>query len=48
MFDTPRPERPVVELEGLREEEKTLVVRRLVEGAHQTVRRSGYLYSIGD
>ncbi|MFC8268397.1 hypothetical protein ACFUIZ_22140 [Streptomyces cinereoruber] len=45
MFNTPQLERLVAELEELREEEKTPVVRRVVEEAHRAVRRSGYLPS---
>ncbi|MFC8918373.1 hypothetical protein E2C00_19845 [Streptomyces sp. WAC05374] len=48
MFNTPQLERFVVELEGLPEEEKTPVVRRVIEEAHEAIRRSGYLYFIGD
>lgn len=47
MFNTPQLERLVVELEELREEE-TSVVRRVIEQAHQAIRRSGYLLFIGD
>ncbi|CAL9630295.1 hypothetical protein SUDANB99_06012 (plasmid) [Streptomyces sp. enrichment culture] len=48
IFNTPQLERLVVELEELPEEEKTPVVRRVIEEAHQAVRRSGYLLFIGD
>ncbi|MFF5965944.1 hypothetical protein ACFY64_19850 [Streptomyces collinus] len=48
MFNTPQLERLVVELEELREEEKTPVVRRVIEQAHHAIRRSGYLLFIGD
>ncbi|WP_033320625.1 hypothetical protein [Streptomyces yerevanensis] len=48
MFNTPQLERLVVELEELREEEKTSVVRRVIEQAHQAILRSGYLLFIGD
>lgn len=44
----PQLERLVVELEELREEEKTPVVRRVIEEVHQAIRRSGYLLFIGD
>ncbi|MGC9502056.1 hypothetical protein [Streptomyces sp. WG7] len=48
MFNTPQLERLVTELEELLEEEKSSVVRCVVEQAHQAIRRSGYLLFIGD
>ncbi|OKJ94567.1 hypothetical protein AMK26_32610 [Streptomyces sp. CB03234] len=48
MFNTPQLERLVVELEELPENEKTPVVRRVIEEAHEAIRRSGYLLFIGD
>ncbi|MEU2110267.1 hypothetical protein [Streptomyces sp. NPDC019507] len=48
MFNTPQLERFVVELEELPDEDKTPVVRRVIEQARQAVRRSGYLLFIGD
>ncbi|MGA4862991.1 hypothetical protein ACPB9J_10160 [Streptomyces lavendulocolor] len=48
MFNTPQLERLVVELEELPEDEKAPVVRRVIEEAHEAIRRSGYLLFIGD
>ncbi|MFJ7157144.1 hypothetical protein ACIQUQ_19640 [Streptomyces sp. NPDC101118] len=48
MFNTPQLERFVVGLEQLPEEAKTPVLRRVIEEAHQAIRRSGYLLFIGD
>ncbi|MFF8828646.1 hypothetical protein [Streptomyces sp. NPDC015131] len=48
MFNTPQLERLVVELEELPEEEKPPVVHRVIEEAHEAIRRSGYLLFIGD
>ncbi|MFF8434842.1 hypothetical protein [Streptomyces bacillaris] len=48
MFNTPQLERLVVELESVPEAEKTPVVVRVIEEAHGAIRRSGYLYFVGD
>ncbi|GLF94988.1 hypothetical protein [Streptomyces yaizuensis] len=48
MFNTPQLVRLVAELEELPDEEKTPVVRQVIDQAHQAIRLSGYLYFIGD
>ncbi|MDX2394129.1 hypothetical protein NJL88_29535 [Streptomyces sp. DK15] len=48
MFNTPQLERLVVELGELPEDEKTPVVKRVIEAADQTIRRAGYMLFIGD
>ncbi|MEU6488633.1 hypothetical protein [Streptomyces sp. NPDC046887] len=48
MFNTRQSERLAIELAGLPDEERTPVVGRVIEEAHQAIRESGYLLFIGD
>ncbi|MEU7151265.1 hypothetical protein AB0B15_25055 [Streptomyces sp. NPDC045456] len=48
MFNSLQLRRLVDELEGLRSEEMTPAISAILEAAKQAIRKSGYLYFIGD
>ncbi|TBO56681.1 hypothetical protein EYS09_26650 [Streptomyces kasugaensis] len=48
VFNTTQLHRLIEELESLPESEITPIVRKVIDAAQQTIRRSGYLHFIGD